>query len=65
MREWQSQAHVRWYCRYHIVIVPKYRRKSMLEFPPFRGRFRAWDSSRALRWWRAQYWTYPPLVVDG
>ncbi len=29
MREWQSQAHVRWYCRYHVVIVPKYRRKSM------------------------------------
>lgn len=29
MREWQSQSHVRWYCRYHIVIVPKYRRKSM------------------------------------
>ena len=29
MREWQSQTHVRWYCRYHIVIVPKYRRKSM------------------------------------
>jgi hypothetical protein len=23
MREWQSQAHVKWYCRYHIVIVPK------------------------------------------
>ena len=29
MREWQSQAHVKWYCRYHVVIVPKYRRKSM------------------------------------
>jgi len=29
MREWQSQSHVRWYCRYHVVIVPKYRRKSM------------------------------------
>ena len=29
MREWQSQAHVKWYCRDHIVIVPKYRRKSM------------------------------------
>ena len=29
MRQWQSQAHVRWYCRYHIVIVPKYRVKSM------------------------------------
>lgn len=29
MREWQSQTHVRWYCRYPVVIVPKYRRKSM------------------------------------
>jgi putative transposase len=29
MREWQSQSHVRWYCRYHVVIVPKYRRKAM------------------------------------
>ena len=29
MREWQSQARVRWYCRYHVVIVPKYRRKVM------------------------------------
>jgi putative transposase len=25
MREWQSQSHVRWYCKYHIVFVPKYR----------------------------------------
>jgi len=25
MREWQNQSHVRWYCRYHIIIVPKYR----------------------------------------
>lgn len=24
MREWQSQSHVKWYCRYHVVIVPKY-----------------------------------------
>ena len=29
MREWQSQSHVKWYCRYHVVIVPKYRRKAM------------------------------------
>ena len=27
MRDWQSQSHVRWYCRYHLVFVPKYRRK--------------------------------------
>ena len=20
MREWQSQSHVRWYCRYHVVV---------------------------------------------
>ena len=29
MREWQSQSHVRWYCKYHIVFVPKYRRRSI------------------------------------
>jgi putative transposase len=29
MREWKSQSHVRWYCRYHIVIVPKYRKKAI------------------------------------
>jgi putative transposase len=27
MHEWQSQAHVRWDCKYHIVIVPKCRRR--------------------------------------
>ncbi len=29
MRDWQSQAHVRWYCRYHVVIVPKYRKRTI------------------------------------
>jgi len=29
MREWQSQAHVKYYCRYHVVFVPKYRKKSI------------------------------------
>ena len=27
MKEWQSLAHVRWECKYHIVFVPKYRKK--------------------------------------
>ena len=27
MKEWQAQAHVTWDCKYHVVIVPKYRRK--------------------------------------
>ena len=29
MKDWQSQAHVKWECKYHVVIVPKYRRKVM------------------------------------
>ena len=29
MREWQSQSHVRWYCRYHVVWVPKYRERAI------------------------------------
>ncbi len=29
MREWKSQSHVRWYCRYHVVIIPKYRKKAI------------------------------------
>lgn len=27
MHDWQSQSHVRWDCKYHVVIVPKYRKK--------------------------------------
>ena len=34
MHEWQSLSHVKWECKYHLVIVPKYRRKV------FYGRFR-------------------------
>ncbi len=29
MRDWQNQAHVKYYCKYHIVFVPEYRRKSI------------------------------------
>jgi putative transposase len=27
LHEWQSLSHVRWDCKYHVVIIPKYRRK--------------------------------------
>ena len=27
MKDWRSQAHVKWDCKYHVVIVPKYRRR--------------------------------------
>ena len=27
MHEWKSLSHVRWECKYHVVIIPKYRRR--------------------------------------
>jgi putative transposase len=27
MKDWQSLAHTTWECKYHVVIVPKYRKK--------------------------------------
>ncbi len=27
MHEWQSLAHVKWECKYHVVFIPKYRKK--------------------------------------
>ena len=27
MQEWQTLSHVRWECKYHVVIIPKYRRR--------------------------------------
>ena len=27
MKDWQSLAHTKWECKYHVVIVPKYRHK--------------------------------------
>jgi len=29
MKDWQSQAHVKWECKYHVVILPKYRKKRL------------------------------------
>ena len=41
MHEWQSQSHVEWEYKYHIVIVPKYRKKllygKLMSTPPSRG----------------------------
>ena len=34
MKDWRSEAHVKWECLYHVVIIPKYRRKE------FYGRMR-------------------------
>jgi putative transposase len=29
MHEWESLSHVRWECKYHIVIIPKYRKRKL------------------------------------
>ncbi len=29
MHEWQSLSHVRWDCKYHVVIIPKYRKRTL------------------------------------
>ena len=29
MHDWQSLSHVRWDCKYHVVFVPKYRKKAL------------------------------------
>ena len=35
MEDFESLAHVRWECKYHVVFIPKYRRKVM--FGKLRG----------------------------
>ena len=29
MKDYQSHVHVKWECKYHVVILPKYRRKTL------------------------------------
>ena len=29
MHDWRSLSHVRWDCKYHVVIVPKYRKRKL------------------------------------
>jgi len=31
MKDWRSQAHVKWECKYHVVLVPKYRSRKVFE----------------------------------
>ena len=35
MHDWESLSHVRWDCKYHIVIIPKYRQRKLY------GKFRS------------------------
>jgi len=29
MKDWQSLAHAKWECKYHVVFLPKYRHKRL------------------------------------
>ena len=31
MHEWKSLLHMRWECKYHVAIIPKYRRKVLYD----------------------------------
>jgi putative transposase len=43
MREWPSLSHVKWECKYHVVIVPKYRKKVLY------GRLRGEEVGKIIR----------------
>jgi hypothetical protein len=30
MKDWPSQSHVRWDCKYRVVILPRYRQKKCI-----------------------------------
>ena len=38
MHDWENLLHVRGECKYHVVIIPKYRRKVFYEQSPSRVR---------------------------
>ena len=40
MHDWQSLAHVRWECKYHVVIIPKFRRKILSRTRTTNGQLR-------------------------
>ena len=42
MHDWQNMSHARWECKYHVVTIPKYRRRF------FYGRLRR-EIGRTLR----------------
>ncbi len=31
MHEWKNLSHVRWECKYHVVFIPKYRKKVLFK----------------------------------
>ena len=62
MENFESLSHVRWECKYHIVFIPKYRRKVIVWQTAMRGI--GTDSSgavRAEREWRC--WKVMPCLT--
>jgi len=54
MHDWKSLSHVRWDCKYHLVIVPKYRKRRL--YGKFRQKVGAilkeLCSQKELKYWK-------------
>jgi putative transposase len=54
---YQSLSHSKWDCKYHVVFVPKYRRKVMFgEIRKFLGpifMIHDWHARRSVELWKA------------
>ena len=54
MKEYQSLSHTRWDCKYHVVFIPKRRKKRIFgELRRHLGRCSAtWPGTRNRRLWK-------------
>lgn len=34
MDEYEKLSHTKWECKYHVIFIPKYRRKALASLPP-------------------------------
>ncbi len=54
MKDYQSLSHTKWDCKYHVVFIPKYRRKKI--FGTVRQHlgenFMSWRNKRRARLWK-------------
>ena len=57
MHDWQSLSHVRWECKYHVIIIPKYRHKVF--YGKMRGRIARVANDKSICWrdivWRITF----------
>ena len=54
----ESLSHTRWECKYHVVWIPKYRRKALYgQLRKHLGQvLRSWLGRRSARLWKGTCW---------